>query len=597
MVSRHLAFIPYSKHTRLLIDIVGDAFVRELSSSSLTLSLINKAPGKSEDDHERAIATFHSLTLDFLLRSLYQKVELPIRGADGVTHKLVLGTKFVPVEMTLDPEESIDNEGMLRVGVLSAKGLPSADRNGFSDPFCKLSVNEKIVFKSKVQKKTLDPVWDESFETSIKNRIRSTFKVEVFDWDISGGDDFLGSALVDLKSLEPMEGKQVDLPLEGKSGTIQLRLLFRSSYITRERQGTSSLSNAFTNNASRIVAAPTKGAGLVGGTVVRGANRGATFFKSIKGRAFRGGKGPVPDPSEITEVDVSDAAEGSLPPMSSVAEANKTSTGKNLLPKRLIRLPVAEHEKIPEPTNLDANMAPVPESLVAGSSNVDLENTKFTGAATSGSGARSIKRSRSVSITSSSQQPNHAGEPSTDTGNATISIISATGYPAATNLRISIRQFVKNKSKEVFKTRHLKAQETASDEAPVVRFDQAHETFRIRNITADQQFMLQAKDHSTFSSDEFLGEAVFFVDDQGSSAGRPRTLQVGKGKVTIITSFDMSGFVSDLPSIASSSVVGGLPDQGQTHAGLSAEGGTGSVRQSAPGRKLFRRLSTSAPKK
>lgn len=85
--------------------------------------------------------------------------------------------------MELDPSESINNMGTLRVEVLDAADLPSADRNGFSDPYCKFRIEDKEIFKTKVQKKTLHPAWNEFFETPIKTRIGSDFRVDVYDWD------------------------------------------------------------------------------------------------------------------------------------------------------------------------------------------------------------------------------------------------------------------------------------------------------------------------------------------------------------------------------------------------------------------------------
>ena len=51
--------------------------------------------------------------------------------------------------MELDPSESMNNMGKLRVDVLDATDLPSADRNGYSDPYCLFELNGKDVFKTK----------------------------------------------------------------------------------------------------------------------------------------------------------------------------------------------------------------------------------------------------------------------------------------------------------------------------------------------------------------------------------------------------------------------------------------------------------------
>ena len=54
-------------------------------------------------------------------------------------------------------------KGTLHVYLSHATGLKSADRNGLSDPYVKLSLG-KHKSKSKTIKKTLNPRWDEDFE-------------------------------------------------------------------------------------------------------------------------------------------------------------------------------------------------------------------------------------------------------------------------------------------------------------------------------------------------------------------------------------------------------------------------------------------------
>lgn len=86
--------------------------------------------------------------------------------------------------MKLDPSESINNMGTLRVDILDAANLPSADRNGKSDPYCVFSLDGKEVHKTKVQKKNLHPVWNEVFETKVASRTAANLTCEIFDWDI-----------------------------------------------------------------------------------------------------------------------------------------------------------------------------------------------------------------------------------------------------------------------------------------------------------------------------------------------------------------------------------------------------------------------------
>ena len=187
--------------------------------------------------------------------------------------------------MQLDPSESINNMGTLRIDVFDAADLPSADRNGFSDPYCKFVLNGKDVYKTKVQKKTLHPSWNEAFECPVASRTAADFKVRVMDWDFGDKADFLGEAIINLEMLEPFQPQEINLGLDGKSGAIRLKLLFKPSYVTRSRQGSSTFQGTFAT-PGKIVGAPVKGVGKVGGAVGGGVAKGASFirhgFKSKK---------------------------------------------------------------------------------------------------------------------------------------------------------------------------------------------------------------------------------------------------------------------------------------------------------------------------
>ena len=67
--------------------------------------------------------------------------------------------------------------------MLNAKGLAAADRSGKSDPYVVFTLNGQKVFKSETKKKTLSPVWNESFETLVPSRVAAKFNFEINDWD------------------------------------------------------------------------------------------------------------------------------------------------------------------------------------------------------------------------------------------------------------------------------------------------------------------------------------------------------------------------------------------------------------------------------
>ncbi|KAL9600817.1 MAG: hypothetical protein Q9219_002955 [cf. Caloplaca sp. 3 TL-2023] len=261
---------------------IGDAFVRELDFSKITLRLREKTDKKGDGDKSDATtAKLTGSTMDTLLKCLNKPTELVLKGSDGSTNRVTVSLRYIPVKMQLDPSESINNQGNLRVDVLDADDLPAADRNGFSDPYCKFDLNGKEIYKTKVQKKTLHPAWNEYFECPVASRTAAKFNVKVMDWDFGDKADLLGTAVINLELLDPFKPKEVILGLDGKSGVLRLKLLFKPDYVTRSRQGSSTFSGTFAT-PGKVIGAPVKGVGMVGGGVVKGASFLRHGFKSKK---------------------------------------------------------------------------------------------------------------------------------------------------------------------------------------------------------------------------------------------------------------------------------------------------------------------------
>ncbi|RYP42912.1 hypothetical protein DL770_011954 [Monosporascus sp. CRB-9-2] len=267
-------------------DEIGDCFIRELEFSRLTLKVREKRekPGE-ERDEDHTVARLSGNTLDTLKQCLNNPTILRLKDEENRNATIRVSLKYVPVKMVLDPSESINNMGNLRVDVLDATDLPAADRNGKSDPYTKFELNGEEVFKSKIQKKTLNPVWNEFFEIPVPSRTAAKFSATVYDYDFADKPDFLGAADINLEQLEPFKAKEVRLPLNGQSGSLRLRLLFRPDYITRTRVGTGTFSGTFSvpgRIVTGVIGAPIKGVGAVGA----GVGKGASFIK----RGFRGKK-------------------------------------------------------------------------------------------------------------------------------------------------------------------------------------------------------------------------------------------------------------------------------------------------------------------
>lgn len=472
---------------------IGDAMIRELDVSKITLRLKAKQDKKGEADEDSTIAKLHGQTLQTLQKCLYKNTELVMKGQDGSLNRITVNLKYLPVKMHLDPSESINNMGTLRVDVLDAADLPAADRNGFSDPYCKFKFNEKEIYKTKTQKKTLHPAWNEFFECPINSRTAAKFRVTVFDWDMGDKDDLLGEATIDLTKLEPFRPQEMTLPLNGKSGVIRLKMLFKPDYVTRSRQGSSTFSGTFAT-PGKIVGAPVKGVGMVGGGVVKGASFLRHGFKSSKGQGKENGtNGYVED------------------------EALNGDPGMNIgTPQKAPALNLEDSPAVP------SGVATPP---------VMHQRAPSVGAA-------------SIANSVAGGTPGKGDAP---TGQAMFIIQAASGYPAGAKVQVHIKQSSPKGSKEVHKTKAIKAPADGT-----IEFTQ--EMFRV-TCSPDTQFHIIVKDDKLLGGHE-LGEAMFFIND--SQQGVEKSVKVGEGTVVLTTTF-LPGDDAATGSGVQSMAAGGSP--------------------------------------
>nr|XP_057913406.1 multiple C2 and transmembrane domain-containing protein 1-like isoform X3 [Doryrhamphus excisus] len=108
-----------------------------------------------------------------------------------------------------------ERAGMYKLDVELRRGhnLAVRDRGGSSDPYVKLKVAGKEVFRSRTIRKNLNPVWDEKTTVLVDN-LSEPLYVKVFDYDFALQDDFMGSAEVQLDSLELQRTTPVTLVLK-----------------------------------------------------------------------------------------------------------------------------------------------------------------------------------------------------------------------------------------------------------------------------------------------------------------------------------------------------------------------------------------------
>ncbi|XP_068033123.1 multiple C2 and transmembrane domain-containing protein 1 isoform X3 [Anomalospiza imberbis] len=116
---------------------------------------------------------------------------------------------------TSDSDLPPGDPGMYQLDVTLRRGqnLAARDRGGTSDPYVKFKLGGKEVFRSKTVHKNLNPVWEEKAYILIDN-LREPLYIKVFDYDFGLQDDFIGSAFLDLTSLELNRQTDVTLSLK-----------------------------------------------------------------------------------------------------------------------------------------------------------------------------------------------------------------------------------------------------------------------------------------------------------------------------------------------------------------------------------------------
>ncbi|KAI7904507.1 C2 domain-containing protein [Cokeromyces recurvatus] len=249
------------KGRTIVFNETADAFIKDSGFSRVAIEL--KPAHKTEKDDDKLgywyesseriirhiqrsirqrLLTAEGNASDTSLVDLNQKMLMHIEEDDGEWYNLInpvggpaqikLSFGYVPLlNYKVNPDESLENQGILTVTLLKAKDLKAVDKSGTSDPYVVFTVNGDIVYKSQVIKKNCNPIWtNEKFEVPIMSRVTASFRIEVFDWNQLAGDVPLGSGGITIRGdmVESFSAKEIEIPLDGQAGdTGSVRVRFK----------------------------------------------------------------------------------------------------------------------------------------------------------------------------------------------------------------------------------------------------------------------------------------------------------------------------------------------------------------------------------
>ena len=117
----------------------------------------------------------------------------------------------------VDPEPG-EISGTLFVKLIRGEDLARMDGlRGLSDPFVTIEISDKI-FRTHVARGTLNPVWKQTYLIEVDHRLaHQDMRFSVYDWDLDGTDDFMGSFRIQLSPQQLDEWSIADPSAEASS--------------------------------------------------------------------------------------------------------------------------------------------------------------------------------------------------------------------------------------------------------------------------------------------------------------------------------------------------------------------------------------------
>eukprot|EP00435_Cladocopium_sp_Y103_P039822 s467_g10.t1 len=117
--------------------------------------------------------------------------------------------------------------------VRHAEGLPPADANGKSDPFCSMQLVGKQFSRSitTIKSRTLEPVWNETLTDKHRYEAGDSLSIKIWDYDKAANNDLLAEGILDGSQFHKPGGFDGDFNLQScepkYSPVISIKVLVR----------------------------------------------------------------------------------------------------------------------------------------------------------------------------------------------------------------------------------------------------------------------------------------------------------------------------------------------------------------------------------